>query len=214
MVNYKSLILNTHSKYWSTQAMEELHRNNKENGLNLYNFGGNALFGSVELLKDNTVRLRNQIQEGSLSTTDLLGVSFCRESYSSCASYRIQRMDHPLFEGINQLTLGDKSLLDGNGLSIVDVKSDRIDLGIPNYKYQLNGSGASGWECDQLVQPSIDCLEVIARGSNIVGGADLVYRAKKGKSGGIFSASSVSFTGSLWVDPNIEKLVWNVLTSN
>ena len=71
--------------------------------------------------------------------------------------------------------------------------------------------GASGWETDKMTSDSPPGLVRLAVGTNPGGGgADLVVYDHPG-GGGVFSAGSITFVGSLRVDPTLGRLVRNVL---
>jgi hypothetical protein len=54
-------------------------------------------------------------------------------------------------------------------------------------------------------------ITVIAKGMNRFGGAEMVIREPAGTRGGMFSASSIAFSGALLVDEVASQLVKNVL---
>ena len=54
-------------------------------------------------------------------------------------------------------------------------------------------------------------FELVAKGMNPDGGADMVVREPSRTRGGVFSASSIVFGGSLSVDETCSAIVKNVL---
>jgi hypothetical protein len=71
--------------------------------------------------------------------------------------------------------------------------------------------GASGWETDKLSRQAPKDFVAVAKGLNKHGGADMVVRDPDGTRGGLFSASSVTFSGSLLIDAVCSKILKNVL---
>src|ERR1019366_6701557 len=86
-----------------------------------------------------------------------------------------------------------------------------MDPSRPGESPGLDGHGASGWETDKLSDTAPRDITVIAKGLNPFGGADMVVREPQGSRGGMFSASSITFGGSLLVDGVASQLVKNVL---
>jgi hypothetical protein len=87
----------------------------------------------------------------------------------------------------------------------------RYDPGRPGLEQGLKGAGASGWEMDKVSDTAPRDVTVIAKGLNSQGGADMVVREMSGKRGGMFSASSVTFSGCLLIDDAASTVVKNVV---
>jgi hypothetical protein len=208
---YDTVVLNTHPKYWGENALQKLSVSHKNKKLNLLNFGGNALFSMVKDYNKMKFKILPKALEGESMGFKLLGVSFNLNSYSSCAPFKIMDNNHRIFNEIDTEIFGEKSLLNSKRSNFTNPQPGRIDLGLKSHKYSLSGMGASGWEVDCTGNNTDDQIKVVASGLNTNGGAQMVFRDKTEKSGLMFSASSVSFTGSLLVDRNISKLVENIL---
>jgi hypothetical protein len=209
--NYSTVILNTHAKYWGENAAKTLLKLHRNSELNVLNFGGNAIFNFMETLKDGRFLIKEKSLNGDYDGRGIFGVSFNLNSYSTCAPYKIVSNNHPVFNGVLEESFGTRSLLDTNPKKFVNPESCRIDLGMPNSKYTLQGIGASGWEVDCGISSDNSNIQLIACGQNQNGGAQMTYSEKRNNSGLMFSASSVAFTGSVLVDSGISKLVKNVI---
>jgi hypothetical protein len=114
--------------------------------------------------------------------SDILGVDFGGE-YMTFYPYRVT---------------SNHSFLAGTGLAVGD------QFGKAGY----NGS-ASGWETDQVPTNPNPAIQVIATGLQPGGGANMVY-FDKGKGGWVFSASSLTFNGTLSTDVVVSKILRNV----
>src|SRR5207302_6485233 len=89
--------------------------------------------------------------------------------------------------------------------------AQEMDPSRPGDSPGLDGHGASGWETDKLSDTAPKDIEVIAKGMNRFGGADMVLREPAATRGGMFSASSVVFSACLLVDAVASRLVNNVM---
>ena len=78
-------------------------------------------------------------------------------------------------------------------------------------KASYNKGGASGWLTDKVSEYSPENIEILAKGTNPdFGGAELsIYKHSGG--GYVFSAGSITFTGSLPVDNTISQVMKNIL---
>ena len=75
----------------------------------------------------------------------------------------------------------------------------------------LKGDGGSGWETDKLITNAPTDIKLIAKGTNKKGGgADMVIRESNEK-GIMFSASSITFGGTLLIDDASSRIVKNVI---
>jgi len=208
---YDTVILNTHSKYWGVEAFKKLFFLHNHKGLNVVNWGGNAIFSFVHSISNMGFVIEESNEKRDSSGEDIFGVSFNQNSYSSCAPYIKEKRNHELFDGINDESFGEQSQLMNELWIDSGPQPGRIDLGNIAHKYKLNGIGASGWEVDQIVSHRNKEIELVAVGKNKKGGAHMTFRKKSEVSGFMFSASSVAFTASLLVDSNISKLAKNVI---
>jgi hypothetical protein len=73
---------------------------------------------------------------------------------------------------------------------------------------RIEGRGASGWELDRKAARG---FRILARGLNLGGGAEMSFRDPAGERGGSFSASSLTFVGSLLVDRGASMVAKRVL---
>lgn len=141
-----------------------------------------------------------------------MGVRFSASDYATCAPYKISKPNHWIFKG----ALISKSKLFG-GLSLnqncavysQDNSSGSGRIGMQ--KAGLDGVGVSGWETDKVCNSTPDDMEIVAKGLNRKGGASMVIREPNGKRGGMFSASSLVFSGCLLIDYTASIIVKNVL---
>jgi hypothetical protein len=131
--------------------------------------------------------------------------------YNSYAPYKVENDSHWIFTGCN-VSNGD--LIGRYGL---------------NYGYGAKSGGASGWEMDKICSDTPSNAVLLGRGLNPKntytgktypdpslnwdggGGACMIYFDHPG-GGGVFSTGSLSFGGSLVVDPVLTKMMKNVLT--
>lgn len=208
--NYKAIILSTHCEYWSREMYYALKQNHLENGLSILNLSGNSIYREVEFFEDGSHRCSSlKFGDSVEDETKLLGVRFSEADFATCAPYKILKPDHWIFEGLSVekgQRFGTSSLnreLPGG--------TDRYDPGKPGVRSGLQGNGASGWETDKLGSAAPDDFIKVAKGQNRWGGADMVVRNQKGRRGGVFSASSITFGGALLTDPACSALTKNVL---
>lgn len=184
----------------------------EQNGLWLVNISGNTMFREVEFFEDGSTRCVSlSFAESCADETQLLGVRFSESDYGTCAPYKIIQPDHWAFDTVpfrrQHQTFGGLSLNQN-----VPQTYDRYDPGRPGLPNGLEGMGASGWETDKLSKTAPDDIEVIAKGTNRWGGADMVIREPDKNRGGMFSASSLTFSGALLIDNVASTIVRNVLS--
>jgi len=208
--HYRAVILNTHSEYWSRAMYEGLRAFHVENRGWVLNISGNSLFREVEYFEDGSLRCASlSFAESCADETKILGVRFTLDGYGTCAPYAVREPEHWAFEGISTCrgtTFGGLSLNQNTRRS-----ATRYDAGRPGVDKGLEGCGASGWETDKLSRTAPSDIVVIAKGMNRRGGADMVIREPDGPRGGMFSASSIVFSGCLLIDDVASTLVQNVL---
>ena len=221
---YKTLVLSTHPEYWSKEMYLNLHEFLDRGGSIVY-FGGNGIFENGEYTADQTgMVFRAGVEEGPRAAAlfhrldppmperALLGVATARCAVRGSA-YEVQRAgaDHEFFRGTD--------LRRGEAFG---------DVGLNTGCSMCNGK-ASGWEVDTRDgTPLTGCgrdlagfedssepprgLSILARGiADEEGmGADMTYYEHHG-GGFVFSAGSITFGGSLVVDPKIQQIVRNAL---
>ncbi|WP_331732116.1 hypothetical protein OG592_41185 (plasmid) [Streptomyces avidinii] len=219
LFDYPVVLLANHPEYLSTQALAALTAYLDQGGSLVY-LGGNGLYDAVDISDD----FRSLTTHGTYGTgrnqlfrqlgtpeSALLGVAFPwnatggdvgNNAYSRVA-YRVVDAQHPFFSGTG---LADNDTFGAEGWTIIEGSGS------------LAFGGASGWECDQSQTPGPDGepmpvpdgLQLLAVGTNPAPAADMVtYRHPGG--GLVFSVGSMSFVGSLMVDPVLQKLLSNVL---
>ncbi len=213
---YKALVLSTHPEYWTAAMMDHLDAYLEAGGSVLY-LGGNGLFERVEIdegaqtlihMTDDLTRNRDFYYFRNLEPPRperaILGVGYRFDNYMTFAPYRVLEANHRLLQGTG---LANGDLIGENG---------------------INGKGASGWEMDTSIAGTAPPgtvvsatgaddrgappanLVVIARGTNPGFGADMTcYDTAAG--GRVFSVGSISFVGSMIGDPQLKRIVRNVL---
>ena len=182
-----------------------------QNGLWLLNFSGNTMYREVDFFNDNSIRcISLEFSKSCADETKLIGVRFTGDDYSTAAPYKAIDPDHWVFSGapLNR----KKPLFGGSSLNQnTQSKLSRYDPGRPGDVSGLIGLGASGWETDKLSKTAPKDINIIAKGMNKWGGAEMVVREPNGKRGGLFSASSILFSGSLLIDSVASKIAENVI---
>jgi len=198
LTGYKVLVINTHSEYWTREMFDHLEAFLKAGG-SVLNISGNVLWWKVTV-QGNRMECQKlggtHVQTGEPGgkwkdlgrpSDPLLGVRSSPKGIHTFAPFQVLDAGH--------------WLLDGTGLR----DGDRIGA------KGLNDGGASGWETDKLGPLAPPGTALLARGLNPgEGGADIVYfRTPAG--GGVLSAGSISFAGSLTEDAGLTILVRNFL---
>ncbi len=212
LADYKALILHSHPEYWSLPMRDNLEGYLAQGERLLY-LGGNGIYERVAYQQD----FRQMVLRGGdpSSPRDLhffrnlipprperavLGVGYEADNWtgnrSLYAPYRVEMAGHRFF--------ADTNLSNGETIG----------------HHGLNGA-ASGWEMDTSEQlpgkapgAAPANIQVLARGTNTgpdnTFGAHMTYYDTP--SGGfVFSAGSLTFGGSLVVDPHLQRIVRNVL---
>lgn len=235
---YKCLVLSTHPEYWSFEMYDHLKAYLEAGGRVLY-LGANGVSEYGTYNSDLTeMTFRAGVEGGSRTAalfrmqTDpvraersLLGV--CTERCSAVGRpYKVVMADHFLFSGI---TVTDPATASSRTIQNEDTFGDK-GLGGVDWKY--NGK-ASAWEVDTHAGPGatgipLDCafeeatgmpvaviptVDIIAQGvaEGSFRGADMIYYDHPA-GGFVFAAGSLTFGGSLVLDPIIQSIMHNVLT--
>lgn len=204
--SYGTVIINTHSEYWSQEMYDALVAFLNAGG-NLLYLSGNGIYwkvtlqgSQVEVRKDATNHAHTG-QPGGLwrdlgrPEASVLGVQYDGSSWGTAAPYRVLSASHWAFANTG---LSNDDLIGKNGLNL-------FDGGANGWK-----GAASGWEVDHTyagVSPS--ALTILARGLQ-ANGSEMTYYDHPG-GGGVFSAGSLNFGGSLVVNPHLSRVVSNVL---
>jgi hypothetical protein len=197
---YHTLLINTHSEYW-TDAMYTGLENFLDAGGNLIYLSGNGLYWKAEI-NAQQLEVKNDGSGHSVSgeaggrwrdcgrpETKVLGIRFTRAGYKSAYKpYKVLSPNHWIFDG----TGVQKGSLIG--------------------RFGLNLGGASGWEIDKIDRRDKPSgLVHLAKGTNRWRcGADMTYFTREG-GGSVFSVGSITFGGSLVVDPVLSQMLRNVL---
>jgi N,N-dimethylformamidase beta subunit-like protein/tachylectin len=219
---YKALILNTHPEYWSDQMRDELDGYLAQGG-NLLYLGGNGLFERCTPLDDGSVeefyggdpsqgREPNYFRNASPPRPEraVLGVGFLYNNYltvSPPAPYRVTNAAHRFFHGTG-LADGDLIGESGHNGAASGWEMDTSDTATAP-----DGQIVTAWEGSDRGAPPPG-IEVLAVGTNTPGDGGLVaHMTHYQHSGGglVFSVGSLCFTGSLAVDPILQRIVANVL---
>lgn len=209
--NYRAVLLSTHCEYWSREMYEGLKTHHQDNDLWILNLSGNTMYREIEFFEDGSTRCVSLSFANSCGDeSKILGVRFTEDDLSTCAPYKIIKPDHWIFKNIPNTEkidiFGERSLNRST-----PKKYSRYDPGRPGDKVGLVGSGASGWETDKISRTAPKNLVLIAKGLNKKGGADMVIREPNGSHGGMFSASSITFGGTLLIDKIASQLTKNVI---
>lgn len=196
--SYKAIVLCSHPEYWSA-AMRATLADYVNNGGRVIYTGGNGLYEEVAVSSDGNVLTfrvpasdphrpgdRNlfELLDPEHNPARILAVNVNLPAYMDFYPFQVTTM-HPL--------------LDGTGLAVGDL------FGTAAY----NGA-ASGWEVDNTNVDTPDGAVVIATGQNPKGGAQMTYY-ENAAGGWVFSASSLSFNGSLPFDQYTPTILRNVL---
>lgn len=186
--NAEIIVFGPHTEYW-TKNMVDVMRAYLAKGGKVVFAGGNAAFFEVQADSTKIVRKRHM---DSVISTGLAGTSTTDLADPMFAPYKVEKPEHWIFSG----TSVKKGGLFG-----------RESL---NHREEMKAKGASGWEADQI---GIDSkgFELIARGENIRGQADMVFRDTP-SGGWVFNASSIPFAGALAIDPVISQIMLNLLS--
>jgi hypothetical protein len=206
---YRAVILNTHAEYVSKEMYAGLRDFHEQQRGWLLNLSGNSLYCEVELT-DNAIRVVGGLfMDTCTDESQLLGVRFTRNDIGTCAPFRVLQPKHWAFAGVDLSAngcFGKRSLNQDTPIT-----TEQMDPSRPGESIGLAGHGASGWETDKRSDTAPRDITTIAKGMNRFGGADMVIREPAQTRGGMFSASSITFAGSLLIDPVASQLVKNVV---
>jgi N,N-dimethylformamidase len=199
----RAVILGSHAEYWPRASFEALASANRDLGCWLLNFGGNAIFEQAEFVSPTeTVCMRSRFRTSVADEARLTGVRYRSDGYATAAPYRVVDRRNAMLRDIGRDgQFGRECLVVGADAPVVGYDPE---LPVVDGRHvPLRGVGASGWELDRKAASG---FTVVARGTNPGGGAEMVLRLPSGGRGGAFSASSLTFTGSLLVDDGIDRL--------
>ncbi len=200
---YKVLIITTHPEYWTRNMYQTLKKWVYEGGGKLMYLGGNGLNCEVEILENNTMKVKNgdarKMEKGKKesrfhlyneSEANLLGIVFSNEGIMTAAPYEVVNSNHWIFSG--------------TGLKKGDL------FGKESLHERIPG-GASGHETDKTSSSSPENVEIVARGTNPDGGgAEMVYYNTP-SGGEVFSVGSITYPASILIDEKISQITGNVI---
>ncbi len=200
---YKVLIITTHPEYWTQNMYQTLKKWVYEGGGKLMYLGGNGLNCEVEILENNTMKVKNgdarKMEKGKKesrfhlyneSEANLLGIVFSNEGIMTAAPYEVVNSNHWIFSG--------------TGLKKGDL------FGKESLHERIPG-GASGHETDKTSSSSPENVEIVARGTNPDGGgAEMVYYNTP-SGGEVFSVGSITYPASILIDEKISQITGNVI---
>jgi hypothetical protein len=196
---YPTLVISTHSEYWTDPMYRGLESFLDEGG-NLIYLSGNGLYWKAEIcaqqleVKYDSSRHTFSGEAGGRwrdcgrSETKMVGIRFTVAGYKSTyRPYKVIAPHHWIFDGTG------------------------VEAGSLIGKSGLNMGGASGWELDKIDPRSKPAgLVHLAKGTNGWRcGADMTYFTHAG-GGGVFSVGSITFGGSLAIDPVLSRMLRNV----
>lgn len=196
---FKTLIISTHSEYWS-QAMYNAVMTYVKGGGNLISLSGNTVFWRVTLNQDKTNRT---LEKGKNWTPqeqmNLIGLgSFVSSSTSAdCTPYSVLRPNHWAFQNIpNTSSIGSAGVI---------LTTSKCTIG--------NQRGASGWEIDRT-DPSLRIFArefaLLGRSQNQGSKAEIIYM-RRASAGQVFNVGSITFGQSLMVDQPLSEMMLKVL---
>jgi len=211
---YKIIILSTHCEYWSKQMFEQLKNFHKNGGM-ILNLSGNSIYREVEFDQAGNMRCVSlRFSESAEDESALLAVRFDMKGYQTSSPFKVKKPDHWIFKGTG-LEAGNifseyslnKPFANKKNLSTYDPTKPGIKI-----KDKLKKDGGSGWETDKITKTAPNDVELLAKGLNPhKGGADMIIREPKDGRGIVFSASSITFGGSLLIDKVSSKIVKNLI---
>jgi hypothetical protein len=219
---YACLIVGTHPEYWTTQMYDNAAAYLDAGGSLLY-LAGNGVFEIGTYDNDQTEMLfRNGIEGGPRENAlfrvqgrperSLLGIATERCGVVG-SPFVVQFADHPLFAGTG---VADGDIFGNAGLNtgFGNGKASAWEVDTSNGPGSLSTEPADCAMTAQAVPPSIlpFGLTRLAAGQpdpGGVGGDITIYDHPGG--GFVFAAGSLTFGGSLVVDPVLSGLVRNVL---
>ncbi len=223
---YDTLVIGTHPEYWSPEMFTRLLQFLDAGGSLLY-LGGNGLFEEGEFNCDRTqmmfldgdengergpamFRVEDPTRPHRLHERSVLGVSteLCGVAGHP---FTVLLPDHPLFAG-TEVVAGD-----GIGAAGLNTSGGVYNGAASAWEVDTSdGPGSRSLGCNSGPYPVINSplpagLQVLARANpSGVGGEITFYQHPGG--GSVFAAGSITFGGSLVMDPQLQQLLRNVLS--
>jgi len=190
--DYKVLVLNNHSEYWSPEMYARVKKWVFERGGKLMYLGGCALYAEVEFVDESTMLCRREgyFDLRGESPAALLGIEYTHGGFQTAAPYRVIDDQH--------------WAISGTGLK-------KGDLFGHDSLHERCPGGASAHETDKIAATAPPNLVHLAKGENPDGeGSDLViFETSSG--GAVFSVGSLCWTLSLPIDDGVSAITANVL---
>lgn len=238
---YKCIIINTHSEYWSKNSVININKFIQNKG-NVVNLSGNTMYWCVlynncertleirkhrfcdynpKYFKDNPydkneLKFSNAEQGGLWYDLEkeiypyLSTNLFLNNSYYPIHTGKYENFNAPL-KILNIKNWVFDCLVDS------EIEKDKYLIGINSLNDTINNKlhGASGWEIDRIVDDKYKKY-IIMEGLNKDNdnndvGCQVVLVEDDINRGRIFSAPSISYTASLYVDENLMKITNHVI---
>ena len=175
----------------------------------IINLSGNTFYGLVKYTKKFQLQFIGKPLFSLIPSEDnFMNIENNLEDYSKCSHYRVIQKKHQFFKNVrfqNSNQLGSKCLNKETSKNSEFYLPERSSL-----ERGLMGEGASGWETDNLANKQDKRFSLLAKGA-LTSGADMFFKEGTKKYGHIFSASSITYIGSLLVDKGISTLTKNVI---
>lgn len=184
------VVFNCHNEYWTKDMVDALKQYISQGGKVVF-AGGNNIYGDIQYNEYGLELL--QINKAQ-AVSPVIGTFFGKVASPMFASYKVKNMNHWVFKGTN--------IKNGEEFGKVSL----------NHRPEEENNGASGWEADQISEDSKDFI-VLAKGTNLFGAADMVFKDTD-NGGWVFNASSIPFTGALFIDSVAARIMINLLTHN
>lgn len=181
------IVFGAHTEYWSAQMMDRLRAYTKKGGKVVF-AGGNAIFKLVERTSRGIDMIDNVPPQEAAALAGTYTSDVANPFY---APYKVVDADHWVLAGTG-LT---KGALFG-----------RTSL---NHRQEASAQGVSGWEADQM-GPGSEGFRLLATGTNLRGPAHMVFKDTPA-GGWVFNASAIPFSGALFTDPVIARIMLNLL---
>jgi len=197
------LVFPGHSEYWSSDMFYALER---------YMHNGGRVYRSIAGLEGGgVVETEDGLSFGrhteKADIVRLTGAATTADGELTSAPYRTLCADFWAFRGTD---LANNDLFGADSLN-------RPSFDLPGHDFlrkivDVTGQpqrGASGIFTSKIAVGS-GAFALLARGTNPRGGADMVYRDLPA-GGWVFNASSAAFNGALAIDPQISRIVRNLM---
>ena len=181
--NYKSLILNCHPEYWTSNMVNNVSK--KSN--NIISLAGNVAYRKINI--SSSYMIKNNLWN-PITLVNISGSYYTNHDDNTYSPYQIINKNSWIFSGIK----------------INSPYFGRISL-----NNNLHKNGCSGHELDKcIINKNFIIAKGINIGKNKKrGGGDILFFTNKNKK--IFSVGSIVFTGGIYTDNVVKNIVINVL---